>query len=304
MTNDTSVPPGLDLAAIDGVVSDMDGVLWRGKKMLPGATEFLGSLRRRGIPFALATNNSGKTAAAYAARLRGEGLGEVSDADIITSGTATAEFLLRNHPGGTLVHVLGSDALHDVLAGAGFAVVRHVDAGGPHAVTGPDAGHSLSAAADPPRQAAAVVVGIDSQLTYAGLESAMRQILGGAVFYGTNADVSLPSETGLAPGAGSILAALSAATGREPTVIGKPETNIYTSALRRLGTRPERTLMIGDRLDTDILGAKRCGMRTALVLTGVESRASVDASDLKADAVFADLPALARAWSLAEAAVG
>src|SRR5690606_11960233 len=118
-----------------------------------------------------------------------------------------------------------------------------------------------------------------------------------AAFYGTNGDVSLPTARGLAPGAGSILAALAAATGRAPTVMGKPEPHMYRSAIERLGTAPERTVMIGDRLDTDVLGAQRLGMQAALRPTGVETQASAEAGGMASGTVFAGLPDLLAAWS-------
>src|SRR5690606_2792571 len=120
-----------------------------------------------------------------------------------------------------------------------------------------------------------------------------------AAFYGTNGDVSLPTARGFAPGAGSILAALAAATGRAPIVMGKPEPHMYQSAIERLGTAPERTVMIGDRLDTDILGAQRFGMQAVLLLTGVETEASAEAGEMASGTVFTGLPDLMLAWSQA-----
>ena len=274
--------PALDLSAIDAVVSDMDGVLWRGAEVLPGVAELFGRLRQRSIPFVLATNNSGKEAEAYAERLRGLGLTGVTADDVVTSGSVTAEFLASEYPAGTAVHVLGSAALTAVLARAGFVVE--------------EPGTSLDVDV--------VVAGIDLEFTYAKLARAMDHLVAGAAFYGTNGDVSLPTAQGLAPGAGSILAALAAASGRKPTVMGKPEPYAFESAVRRLGALPERTLMIGDRLDTDIIGAQRFGMPAALVLTGVETAESAATAGFPTEATFGDLTALSSAWEKAlEAAV-
>lgn len=287
----------------------MDGVLWRGAEVLPGVPEFFARLRRLGIPFAFATNNSGKLPEAYAARLREIGVEAAAASQVVTSGAVTAEVLADEYPPGTLVHVLGSPALVQVLRGAGFAVTG--------AASGFAASGAASSGASTSGQVAAVVVGIDLELTYDKLAAAARHIAEGAAFYGTNGDVSLPTAVGMAPGTGSILAALEAATGVAPVVMGKPERHMYASASERLGADPERTLMIGDRLDTDILGAKRCGMPTALVLTGVEGAAAAAgaaradaaadgvspdgtlADGTLADGVFADLPSLSRALAAA-----
>src|SRR5690606_6649526 len=173
----------LDLTAIDAVVSDMDGVLWRGAEVLPGVAELFGRLRQRGVPFVLATNNSGKEAEAYAERLRGLGLTGVTADDVVTSGSVTAEFLAARYRAGTVVHVLGSAALVAVLTGAGFVVE--------------EPGASLDVEV--------VVAGIDLEFSYAKLARAMDHLVAGAAFYGTNGDVSLPTARGLAPGAGSVL---------------------------------------------------------------------------------------------------
>lgn len=260
----------------------MDGVLWRGAEYLPGVTEFFELLGRLGVPYVFATNNSGTEPEAYAARLRAGGVPGVSARQVVTSGTVMAEVLSVRYPSGTAVHVLGSPALKAALEEVGFVV------------SDPSA----------PGDVEVVVVGIDTTLTYDKLALAARRILNGAAFYGTNGDVSLPTAGGLAPGTGSILAALTAATGTAPQVVGKPERHIFRSAVHRLGSSPDRTLMVGDRLDTDVLGAQRSGMRTALLLTGVESPASAAASAVRADAVFADLPALSRAWGAARSAPG
>lgn len=268
----------LDLAAIEGVVLDMDGVVWRGTQALPGAAAFFGRLREEGVPFVLATNNSGTSCAAYAERLQDLGIVGVRPEQVVTSGTVTADVMAAEFAPGTPVHVLGSDALAEALASAGF----------PSAPAAPASATAFDAEV--------VVVGIDLELTYDKLERAAALILAGAAFLGTNGDVALPTERGLAPGTGSILAALQAATGKVPRLMGKPEPHMYASAARRLGADPARTLMIGDRLDTDILGASRYGMRTALVLSGVETAASAAASELVADGTYRDLADLLEAW--------
>ena len=260
----------LDLRAIRGVVSDMDGVLWRGADILPGAVEFFAMLRRQGIPFIIASNNSSRSPADYVAKIEKAGLGPVTEAEIVTSATTTADYLANHYPAGTRVHVLGGDGLRGLVAAAGF----------PQALD----------------EADVVVAGLDFDLTYDKLRRAALLIRAGADFIGTNDDVTFPAAEGLIPGAGSLLAALRAATDREPLVMGKPGRAMFDTALRLLGTPSEQTLMIGDRLNTDIAGAQTVGFRTALVLSGVSTREESAAASAPPDAVFADLAALGAAW--------
>jgi len=257
---------------IDAIIMDMDGVLWTGDLALPGLIPFFEMLRGRGIPFALATNNSGKSPATYVEKLAKSGVSGVRDEQIVTSGTATASYLQTRYPHGTPVHILGGDGLRQVMVEAGFTLA--------------DAG------------ARAVVVGLDPQLTYDKLKRAALLIRGGADFIATNQDMTIPSSEGLAPGAGSLVAALRAATDCEPGVtIGKPGAPMFEAALRLLGARPEHTLMLGDRLNTDIEGAARLGLRTALVLTGVSTRAEAEAASRPPDGVYDNLLTLLSAWN-------
>ena len=260
----------MTLADIDAVIMDMDGVLWRGDKPLPGLIPFFDRLRARDIPFALATNNSSKSQADYVTKLAGMGVLDVPAAAIVTSATATATYMQQHYPAGTRVYIIGGDGLKQILTAAGF--VRAV--------------HDVQV----------VVAGIDFDLSYAQLRQATLLIRSGADFIGTNPDRTFPTPEGEVPGAGSILAALSAATDRLPVVIGKPNRTMFEAALALLGTAADRTLMIGDRLETDILGARNAGLKTALVLTGIATREQVANSDIKPDGIFAGLPELMAAW--------
>ena len=140
-----------------------------------------------------------------------------------------------------------------------------------------------------------VVCGIDFDLTYEKAQSATLLIRAGARFIGTNPDPSFPSPEGLVPGAGSIIALIEAASGQSPTIIGKPERGMFDAALHQLGALPEETLMIGDRISTDISGARMLGMQTALVMTGVETESSLRKSEVQPDMLFAGLPELTKA---------
>ncbi len=232
--------------AVRGVVLDMDGVLWRGGQVIPQAPAFLDTLRTRGIPFALATNNSGESPAQYESKLSRLGLGEVPIERVITSGVVTAHYLKAHLLAGSPVYVVGGDGLRALIAEAGFELTE--------------------------REAVAVVAGIDRQFNYEKAWQATRLIRGGALFVGTNPDATFPMPDGLSPGAGSILAMLATAGGRPPLVMGKPAAPMFDESLAILGTAPAETLMIGDRYDTDIVGAKQAGLQTVLVLTGIETR--------------------------------
>ncbi len=262
----------LDLGAIDGVVSDMDGVLWRGDTALPGLAAFFAMLARRGVPVALASNNSGKSRAEYVAKLAAMGVTGLTEANIVTSRTAMVDYLATRYAKGTTAYVIGTPGLAEAIAAIGFRL------GG---------------------DAQVVVVGIDYTLSYDKLKRASLLLRAGADFLGTNGDLSVPSREGLAPGNGAVLAALEAATGRAPTVIGKPARPMYETALRVLGTPAARTLMIGDRLDTDIAAAAALGLRTALVLSGVTSAADAARGPIRPDAIFAGLPEVLAAWDAA-----
>jgi 4-nitrophenyl phosphatase len=253
----------VNLSNIKAVIADMDGVLWRGDAPLPGLLEFFALLRARNLPFALATNNSAKSPADYVSKLQGLGVFHVREEQILTSGTASVSYLQANYPPGIPVYVLGGDGLRKILSEAGYAVS--------------DNGVRV------------VIVGLAPQLTYDHLKKAVLLIGAGADFIGTNPDSNIPTPEGLAPGAGSIIAAVQTATDCEPVIIGKPHPPIFQAALRFLGTPPAETLMIGDRLTTDIEGAQRVGLRTALVLTGVSTREELAASAIQPDRVYEDL---------------
>ena len=260
----------MDFTELRGVLIDMDGVLWRGSEPLPGLVAFFEWLRARNLEYGLVTNNSTKTPADYAAKLAQLGVRDVPDARIVTSSSTTAHYLRAHYPPGTPVHVLGMDGLRRLVQAAGMTLA--------------DEG------------ARAVVIGIDFELTYDKLKRATFILRAGADYIATNADATFPLPDGLAPGAGSLVAALSTASGRQPLVMGKPGAPMFEAALAALGTPPAQTVMIGDRLDTDIAGAAQNGLRSILVLTGVATRADLAASPARPDAVFDDLPALMRAW--------
>ncbi len=250
---------------------DMDGVLWRGDKPMPGLTDFFALLRRRGIGFVLATNNASKMHDDYVKRLAGYDIA-ISPDEIITSAQATAWYLAERSAPDTPVYVIGEDGLRQALLREGFRLVDNDGA---------------------PKY---VVVGWDRHLTFDKLAQATLYIHDGASFIATNPDRTWPSERGLLPGAGAILAAVQAATDVEPTIIGKPSPLMLQIAMRRIGAEPSNTAMLGDRLETDILGGRNAGLTTILVLSGVTDTDTLAASPFQPDLVFEDIAALTQAW--------
>lgn len=263
------MPDADDLKALRAAVLDMDGVLWRGSVLFPGTKTLFDFFREQQIPFVLATNNSTRTVADYVEKLRGMGLAVLPE-NIITSAVATADYLVATYGKALRVFVVGESGLHQTLLEAGLTPV----------MSGADV----------------VVAGMDRDLTYNKLLHASLMIRNGARFIGTNGDVTFPLPEGLAPGAGTVLAALQVSSGQTPFVIGKPEPTMFEMALNRLGVSSEEAVMIGDRLETDILGGQRAGLRTALMLSGVTTLETLGQSEIKPDMVFDDVGALCHTW--------
>lgn len=256
---------------IRGVVLDMDGILWHGDTPLPGLLELFGTLEQLELPFVLATNNATKTVAQYVQKLDRLQV-RVRPEQILTSPGATAGYLSRFYAEGTNVYVVGEAALHETLAAAGFIVI------------GPAEVRSGATAA-------AVVGGLTTtNLSYDLLATASLLVRQGAAFVATNYDLTYPAEIGQLPGAGAVLSVITSASGVQPTIIGKPYPAMFEAAARCLGTRPDETLMVGDRLETDIEGAKAADFKTALVLTGVSRREDVGGA--VPDYILDDLAAL------------
>lgn len=266
----------LNFRDIRALITDLDGVLLRGNEPLPGMVALFDFLRQRGIPFIIATNNSTKTPAQYSQKFVRFGAAVVQEKNILTSSLVTADYLRLQFAPGATVYVVGQPSLHEAVRSAGFSLVE-----------------------DASQPAAAVVVGGDPDLTYDKLKYAALHIQRGAVFIGTNPDVLYPTEEGLAPEAGAILAAVQAATGVSPLIMGKPERFLFETALARLGSQPRHTIMLGDRLETDILGGQQAGLKTALLTTGVDTVESIQSKKIQPDAVFAGLDELVKAWQQA-----
>lgn len=249
-----------------GFLVDLDGVVYHGDRVIPSAPGFFRFLRARSIPFLLTTNNSTLGPPQYVEKLARMDI-QVDEHEVLASADATASFLQHEAPNGGRVYVIGESGLKDAVEAAGFTLADS--------------------------DADFVVVGLDRDLTFAKLTTAVRLVRAGARFIGPNPDTTLPTDDGIIPGAGSFQALITAASGGiRPTIIGKPEPTMLLIGCDRLGTTPAETAIIGDRLDTDIVGGYRAGVQTFLVLTGVSTREEAAAVDVKPDRIFEDLPAL------------
>jgi HAD superfamily hydrolase (TIGR01457 family) len=260
----------LSLTDLRGFILDMDGVIYRGNTILPGAALFLAGLRAEHIPFLFLTNNATTPPRLVAQRLLGMGI-PASANEVLTSSEATAAALAAEMPG-CRVLVVGEAGIQEALTEAGLHLT------------------------DDYRQADAVVVGLDRDLTYAKLRDAALAIRRGALFVATNTDRSLPTEIGFIPGAGALVGALQIATDVTPRVIGKPSREIFTFALGRLGTPAAVTAVVGDRSETDIVGGQSAGLRTIAVLTGAGTADEFFALNPPPDWVFHDLKELRQAY--------
>lgn len=253
--------PWHTLRALPAAIIDMDGVLWAGDRPLPGLAAFFDALRARQVRFVLATNNASRTPEQFVAKLASMGVA-VSAAEVLTSAQATALYLREQPPAANdgrrqpgRVFAIGDQGVRQALREAGFDLCELYDL-----------------------TAGTVVCGMDLGLSWDKLATATLNIRAGARFVGTNPDVTLPTERGITHGNGAILGALQIATGVAPVIVGKPEPIMFQQALRRLGTTAAETVVIGDRLETDILGAVRAGLPSLLVLSGISQPADLAAA--------------------------
>ena len=261
------------------VIFDLDGVVYRGAEPVPGAVELVEFLHLRGALVRFATNNSMVAREGYVDRLGAMGIATVRD-EIVTSTSATIEYLKR---GGERIHrvmAVGADGMLAELAEAGFDAVAAADA-----VPIGYAGAALPASFD------AVIVGLDPAFDYRRLAAATVAVRAGARFVATNVDRQYPTADGFLPGAGSIVAAIAAASGVDPEVIGKPQPAMFEAILATAGVPPDEAVVIGDNPDADIVAANRAGVASILVLTGVADRETArDLTDERRPAVTLDGP--------------
>lgn len=259
-TTSEKMPP--NLARLRTLLIDLDGVVYRGNTPIPGAEDFFDFLRAQGYDFGVLTNNATATAAQVARRLAKMGI-DVSESAIFTSGDAVARYLKKREPKGARVYIVGEAGLLEPVLQAGFELDE----------TSPDY----------------VLVGLDRKFDYEKMAKACLAIRRGAELVASNPDTTFPSERGLLPGAGALLASIVACTEARPTIVGKPNKEMLLLAMERLGATREQTAIIGDRVDTDVQAGRRAGIATILVLTGVTSQEDLDRSRLRPDYVFRDL---------------
>ncbi|MCR8695179.1 HAD-IIA family hydrolase [Rhodococcus sp. C26F] len=235
-------------APVWNYLMDMDGVLVHEDHLIPGADAFLTELRDTGTPFMVLTNNSIRTPRDLRARLLLSGL-DVPEKAIWTSALATATFLANQRPGGS-AYVVGESGLTTALHDIGYVLTD----------------------SDPDY----VVLGETRTYSFEAITTAIRLVERGARFIATNPDPTGPSREGSLPATGAVAALITRATGREPYFVGKPNALMMRSALRAIGAHSAHTLMIGDRMDTDIVCGLEAGLQTLLVLTGISTRESVE----------------------------
>jgi 4-nitrophenyl phosphatase len=253
---------------IKGLLIDLDGTLYHGHTMIPGADLLIKALREAGIPFLFVTNNSSRTAASVAAHLSGMGIDAKAE-EVCTSSMAAARYIAEESPGAT-VAILGEEGLHVACVEAGLQIVT-----------------------ESPEY---VVQGIDRSFNYQSLTQASRWIMDGAKFVLTNPDLMLPSDDGILPGAGTIGAAIEAASGVSPVVIGKPESHLIKYATDLLHIQPGHAVVIGDNMRTDIAAGAKAGCRTVLVYTGLTNEGNLEhyksITGITPDEICADLTEL------------
>jgi glycerol 3-phosphatase-2 len=258
----------------DGLLVDLDGVVWVGHEPIAGAAEALRKLREHGKRFVFVTNNPGKAADTYAKRLGDAGV-EVGAEQVVTAGEATARLAAERVGREGSAFVIGAPAFHQAVAAAGLTLVEDAPAGKGAA------------------EAEAVIVSGHRGFNYQELLSATRALQRGAALFATSRDPTLPMPGGAWPGTGAVLAAVETASGARAEIGGKPERHLFELARARIGDA-ERVAIVGDRIASDIEGGRRAGLMTILVLSGATSREEAEAAAPAPDHVIASLAELLR----------
>jgi 4-nitrophenyl phosphatase len=253
------------MESINALILDMDGVLWRDNQPIGDLPAVFSKIQQRGWRVTLATNNATLSVEQYLEKLAHFGV-KLAPEQIVNSTMAVVHYLSQRNPHGGGVYVVGESSLILTLAENNF---KHND-----------------------KATLAVIVGMDRGVTYEKLRRATLLIRSGVPFIGTNPDKTFPTPEGLVPGAGAIVAAVEAATSVQPIIVGKPSPEMYLVAMERMGVSPDSTVVVGDRLETDIAGGQQLGCRTGLVLSGVTGPQAARAWTPAPDWVEPDLTAL------------
>jgi 4-nitrophenyl phosphatase len=238
--------PGLLPTSIKSLVLDMDGVLWKGDAPIGNLPSVFDGIRLRGFKFVFATNNATLTPDQYVERMAGYGV-KVEPWQVITSAWGVADLLARKFPFGGPVFAIGGAGVKEALHDKGFELL------------------SIESA----KQALAVIFSFDVEINFEKMREATLLVRHGVPFYATNPDVTFPTPRGEIPGAGAWISVIVTATGVTPIYAGKPSPHLIDLACERLGSTKEETLVVGDRLETDIAGGQAAGCPVALVLSGV-----------------------------------
>ncbi|HEX6688554.1 MAG TPA: HAD-IIA family hydrolase [Solirubrobacterales bacterium] len=254
----------------DGLLVDLDGVVWIGREPVPGSAEALRSLLADGKEIVFVTNNPGKPGAEYARRL-GEAGVEVDAERVVTAGEATAALATERAGEGASAYVIGAPAFHETVAATGLKLLEG------------EAG----------READVVLVSGHRGFDYEELLTATLALQRGATLFATSHDPTLPMPGGAWPGTGAVLAAVETASGATAEIGGKPEPYLFELARERIAVA-ERVAMVGDRVSSDIEGGRRAGLETILVLSGATSREQAEGAVPPADHIIENLAALAR----------
>ena len=249
-------------SVIKGAILDMDGVLWKGDQLLCDLKTLFQLFSDHKIDVILVTNNGLRTVDQYVEKFSKYDV-IIEPTQIITSAIAIAVLVKRAFPNGGPIYIMGEKALFSIMEEYGFF----------HSITDPQA----------------VVAGLTTKFDYEMIKNASLTIQKGLPFYFTNPDPTYPSPEGDIPGAGTVLAALETASGVKATLAGKPLPFSFQVAMDRLGTKPEETLVIGDRLSTDIKGGQNAGCKTALVLSGISTINDYNEWDPKPDLLLNDI---------------
>lgn len=254
---------------IKALIIDMDGVIWKSDAPIGDLAATFQRIRERGLKFVFATNNSTRTPEQYVARLKEFGI-EVEPWQIVTSSQGAAHAVAQKFPRGTKVFMIGEDGIQLALEERGFEVVSVEDA----------------------PQAEVVVMGIDRGITFQKASEATLLVRRGIPFYATNPDKTFPTPRGEIPGAGAWISIITTATDVQPIMAGKPFPFLMDLSLEKLGTKKEETLVVGDRLETDIAAGQAVGCPTALVLSGVSTKEQAEIWKPKIDIIAEDLAML------------
>lgn len=239
---------------IKSLILDMDGVIWKSDAPIGDLPAIFKRIRERGLKFVFATNNGTKTPEEYQRKLADLGV-EIEAAQVVTSAMGIAFLLAQKHPRGTKIFMIGEEGIRSALEEKGFEILG----------------------VDRASEAEAVVMGIDRGINFQKIAEATLLVRAGRPFYTTNTDRTFPTPRGEIPGSGAWLSIITTATGIQPTVAGKPFPYLMELSLERLGTRKEETLVVGDRLETDIAAGQSVGCPTALVLSGVSTKQEAEA---------------------------